>query len=163
MPKSPEQYQPSEEEIKKAEDAMTPEQKGLSKEREGTIEYGRKEAKEELDSEKPKEIVYKAEIVKSPSIKTEVIKSKEKISHKFVAEVGAGIRTSYINEIKNIAFLKNVKIGIDETKKQRVSSLRVELRGNRDDVIAVRKDIKNIGEQFRKQKEKIMKGFGFGD
>ena len=44
MPKSPEQYQPSEEEIKKAEDMMTPEQKELSKEREETIEYGRKEA-----------------------------------------------------------------------------------------------------------------------
>ena len=55
MPKSPEQYQPSEEEIKKAEDMMTPEQKELSKEREEAIEYGRKEAKEELDLEKSKE------------------------------------------------------------------------------------------------------------
>ncbi len=79
MPKSPEQYQPSEEEIKKAEDMMTPEQKELSKEREEAIEYGRKEAKEELDLEKSKEKI-------SEKKKPEAIKPKEKISRKFIKQ-----------------------------------------------------------------------------
>jgi len=159
MPKSPEQYQPSEEEIKKAEDAMTSEEKDSSKEREETIEYGRKKEREESDSEKSKEIVHKAEIVKSPAIKTEVIKPKEEISHKFIQTgVGAGIRASYINEIKNSAFIKNVKIGINETKTPRGSTFRIELRGNRNDVVAVKEDIDNIAQEFHKRAKKITKG-----
>ncbi|MDP7466486.1 MAG: hypothetical protein QGH85_02595 [Candidatus Pacebacteria bacterium] len=159
MPKSPEQYQPSEEEIKKAEDMMTPEQKELSKEREEAIEYGRKEAKEELDLEKSKEKI-------SEKKKPEAIKPKEKISRKFTAQIDVMHRTSFIDGIKNSAFLKNVEIGIDETKKPMVSSLRIKLRGNRDDIIAVMKDIEHMKGQIKKNNEnliKTLKGFGSGN
>ncbi|HJO90016.1 MAG TPA: hypothetical protein QF620_02535 [Candidatus Paceibacterota bacterium] len=159
MPKSPEQYQPSEEEIKKAEDMMTPEQKELSKEREEAIEYGRKEAKEELDLEKSKEKI-------SEKKKPEAIKPKEKISRKFTEQIDVMHRTSFIDGIKNSAFLKNVEIGIDETKKPMVSSLRIKLRGNRDDIIAVMKDIEHMKGQIKKNNEnliKTLKGFGSGN
>ncbi len=159
MPKSPEQYQPSEEEIKKAEDMMTPEQKELSKEREEAIEYGRKEAKEELDLEKSKEKI-------SEKKKPEAIKPKEKISRKFTEQIDVMHRTSFIDEIRNSAFLNKVNLYIDETKKPMVSSLRIELGGNRDDIIAVMKDIEHMKGQIKKNNEnliKTLKGFGSGN
>ncbi len=159
MPKSPEQYQPSEEEIKKAEDMMTPEQKELSKEREETIEYGRKEAKEELDLEKSKEKI-------SEKKKPEAIKPKEKISRKFTEQIDVMHRTSFIDGIRNSAFLNKVNLYIDETKKPMVSSLRIELGGNRDDIIAVMKDIEHMKGQIKKNNEnliKTLKGFGSGN
>ncbi len=159
MPKSPEQYQPSEEEIKKAEDMMTPEQKELSKEREEAIEYGRKEAKEELDLEKSKEKI-------SEKKKPEAIKPKEKISRKFTEQIDVMHRTSFIDGIRNSAFLNKVNLYIDETKKPMVSSLRIKLRGNRDDIIAVMKDIEHMKGQIKKNNEnliKTLKGFGSGN
>ena len=159
MPKSPEQYQPSEEEIKKAEDMMTPEQKELSKEREEAIEYGRKEAKEELDLEKSKEKI-------SEKKKPEAIKPKEKISRKFTEQIDVMHRTSFIDGIRNSAFLNKVNLYIDETKKPMVSSLRIELGGNRDDIIAVMKDIEHMKGQIKKNNEnliKTLKGFGSGN
>ncbi len=159
MPKSPEQYQPSEEEIKKAEDMMTPEQKELSKEREEAIEYGRKEAKEELDLEKSKEKI-------SEKKKPEAIKPKEKIRKRFTEQIDVMHRTSFIDEIRNSAFLNKVNLYIDETKKPMVSSLRIKLRGNRDDIIAVMKDIEHMKGQIKKNNEnliKTLKGFGSGN
>ncbi len=159
MPKSPEQYQPSEEEIKKAEDMMTPEQKELSKEREEAIEYGRKEAKEELDLEKSKEKI-------SEKKKPEAIKPKEKIRKRFTEQIDVMHRTSFIDEIRNSAFLNKVNLYIDETKKPMVSSLRIELGGNRDDIIAVMKDIEHMKGQIKKNNEnliKTLKGFGSGN
>ena len=138
---------------------MTPEQKELSKEREEAIEYGRKEAKEELDLEKSKEKI-------SEKKKPEAIKPKEKISRKFTEQIDVMHRTSFIDEIRNSAFLNKVNLYIDETKKPMVSSLRIELGGNRDDIIAVMKDIEHMKGQIKKNNEnliKTLKGFGSGN
>ena len=108
-----------------------------------------------MDSEKSDEKISKD---KDPKVvKAEKIKPKEKISHKFVAGIDVIHRTSFIDEIKNSAFKKNVEIGIDETKKPMGSSLRIELRGNRDDIIAVMKDVEYMGEQINKNKEEMIK------
>jgi hypothetical protein len=57
-------------------------------------------------------------------------------------EIGAAIRSIIISKIKNLAFLKNVDIDIDEDKGLLESTYRIGLSGEKEDVLVTHDEIK---------------------
>ena len=71
------------------------------------------------------------------------IKSKELVSLNTTVIVGAAIRRGIINSLKNLCFLHNVKVNIEEDKGWLESYYRIKMTGERGVVSAIVESLKN--------------------
>lgn len=63
---------------------------------------------------------------------------------KFTFEAGALVRGQAVKGIKNIAFMKNLSIKIDEDKGILDSNFRIKLEGSDEKILSAKDDIKSF-------------------